>query len=110
MSIDQLAPGGTVVRVLVLEDRPVAAAGLSTLLNRVEDITVVGVLDLESNVPWRAADFGHGVVVINTDYMVSQILPLAAELRNRNPHCSILVLCDPSKPGMLPPRRRRGGL
>jgi two-component system, NarL family, response regulator DesR len=99
-----------VVRVLVLEDRPMAADGLAALLSREDDITVVGSLDLEVNVVWRAAAFGRGVVVINTEYMVSQLLPLAAELKAKNPQCSILILSDPAKPGMLPPRRRTGGL
>jgi two-component system, NarL family, response regulator DesR len=98
------------VRVLILEDRPLVAGGLSAALDREEDLTVVDVLDIESNVAWRAAGFGPGVVVINSDYMVSQILPVAAEMKSRNAQFAFLVLCDPSKPGMLPPRRRTGGM
>ncbi|HEU4423550.1 MAG TPA: response regulator transcription factor [Pilimelia sp.] len=98
------------VRVVVLEDRPLAAGGLATLLSREEGITVVGTLDFEVNVVWRVAALGRVVVVISTEYMVSQLLPLTAELQARNPQCSILVLSDPSKPGMLPPRRRTSGL
>jgi two-component system response regulator DesR len=84
--------------------------GLATLLNREEDIAVVGDLDFESDVPLLAAELWPRVVVINTDFMVSQVLPLVGELKARNPACSVLILSDPSKRGMLPPRRREKGL
>jgi two-component system response regulator DesR len=42
--------------------------------------------------------------------MVSQVLPVAAELHTTIPSCAMLLLCDPAKRGMLPPRRWAGGL
>jgi two-component system response regulator DesR len=85
-------------------------AGLAALLQKEMDLTVVGDLDFEGDVAARAADLWPAVVVINTDYMVSQVLPLVAELKARNPACFVLILSDPSKRGMLPPRRRARGL
>jgi two-component system, NarL family, response regulator DesR len=46
------------------------------------------------------------VIVFDTELMVGQVLPLAAELRTRVPGSAVLVLCDLAKRGMLPPRRR----
>jgi two-component system response regulator DesR len=48
--------------------------------------------------------------VIDTQYMVSQVLPVSAELHAAIPSCAMLLLCDPAKRGMLPPRRRVGAL
>jgi len=84
--------------------------GLATLLGREEDITVVGDVDFEGDVAPMAAELWPHVVVINTDYMVSQILPLVGELKARSPACAVLILADPSKRGMLPPRRRARNL
>jgi two-component system, NarL family, response regulator DesR len=99
-----------VIRVLILEDRPRANAALATRLGREEDISVVGVLDFDASVVPTATELAPGVVVVNTDYMVSQILPVANDLTARNPRCSLLIMSDLSKPGMLPPRRRVRGL
>jgi two-component system response regulator DesR len=99
-----------VIRVVLVEDTRLMLGGLATLLNREEDIAVVGDLDFESDVPLLAAELWPRVVVINTDFMVSQVLPLVGELKARNPACSVLILSDPSKRGMLPPRRREKGL
>jgi len=63
---------------------------------------------MEPGVAARAVEFAPHVVVIDTEFMVSQVLPTAAELHARIPSCAILVLCDPTKRGMLPPRRRGG--
>ncbi|MDT5037893.1 MAG: two-component system, NarL family, response regulator DesR [Micromonosporaceae bacterium] len=84
--------------------------GLAILLNREHDLTIVGDLDFNDDVPPRASTLSPDVVVINTDYMVSQVLPLVGELNARNPACAVLILSDPSKRGMLPPRRRARGL
>jgi two-component system response regulator DesR len=83
---------------------------LARLLAREADIKVVGDLDFESDVAPQAAGLWPQVVVINTDYMVSQVLPTIAELKARIPGCSVLMLADPTKRGMLPPRRRAHAL
>jgi two-component system response regulator DesR len=73
------------------------------------DMQVVGELEFDGAVALRAADLWPRVVVIDTDYMVSQILPIVAELQARSVGCSVLILVDPRKRGMLPPRRRARG-
>jgi two-component system, NarL family, response regulator DesR len=95
-----------VIRVLVLEDGQWARGGLATLLGREDDIVVVGNADVEMSIGPLATHLAPDVVVVNTDYMVSQILPLVAELKTVQPACAVLLLCDPTKRGMLPPRRR----
>jgi two-component system response regulator DesR len=95
-----------VVRVVVVEDTHLMRNQLAALLTREADVEVVGDLDFEDDVAPKAADLWPKVVVINTDYMVSQVLPVVAELKARIPGCSVLMLADPSKRGMLPPRRR----
>jgi two-component system response regulator DesR len=84
--------------------------GLAARLSREEDITVVGDLDFEGDLAPSAAELWPRVVVINTDYMVSQVLPVITELKTRNPACAVLILSDPTKRGMLPPRRRARGV
>ena len=94
------------IRVLLLEDGQWGRGGLATLLSREEGVVIVGNADIESNVGPLATQLGPDVVIVNTDYMVSQILPIVAELKAVTPGCSVIVLCDPTKRGMLPPRRR----
>lgn len=96
------------IRVLVVRDGGYFGIHVRVLLSAQRDIEVVGTLPLESDVAARAVEFSPDVVVIDTEFMVSQVLPAAAELRARVPSCSVLVLCDPTKRGMLPPRRRGG--
>jgi two-component system response regulator DesR len=101
--------------VLLVEDPPLTRRGFAALLRGETDIVVVGEypfdsVDAESPVARAAARLRPDVVVVNTDYMVSQILPLAADLRAHHPACAVLVLSDPGKKGMLPPRRRSRGL
>jgi two-component system, NarL family, response regulator DesR len=91
-----------VIRVLVVED----TRRLSALLAREDGIAVVGRLDVDDAAARLAAHFRPTVVLFDTDYMVSQVLPVANDLRVTVPGCAILVLCDPDKRGMLPPRRR----
>jgi two-component system response regulator DesR len=95
-----------VIRVLLLEDGQWVRGGLATLLAREEGIVVVGNADIESSIGPLADRMQPDVVVVNTDYMVSQILPIVSELKAAQPNCSVIVLCDPTKRGMLPPRRR----
>jgi two-component system, NarL family, response regulator DesR len=99
-----------VIRVLLVEDEQSFRRGLARQLNHQPGIVVVGHADIESDVTRLAIQIGPQVVLINTDYMVSQVLPLVGELRARNPACRVLILSDPSKRGMLPPRRRSRGL
>lgn len=96
------------IRVLVVRDGGYFGIHVRVLLSAQRDIEVVGTLPLESDVAARAVEFSPDVVVIDTEFMVIQVLPAAAELRARIPSCSVLVLCDPTKRGMLPPRRRGG--
>ena len=98
------------IRVLFVEDRPFIRRGLADFLTREDDIDVVGHIDFEDDVAELASVLAPDVVVINTDYMVSQILPVVADLKTVNPRCPVLILSDPRKPGMLPPRRRANGL
>jgi two-component system, NarL family, response regulator DesR len=94
------------IRVLMLEDGQWNRAGFATLLNREPDIALVATADIELEIAPLAAQFTPDVVLVNTDYMVSQILPKVAELKAAAPKCAVIVLCDPTKRGMLPPRRR----
>jgi len=97
------------IRVLVVKDSGYFGIPVRTLLNAQPDIEVVGTLPFGGDLVANAADLWPTVIVIDTEYMVSQVLPVAAELRARI-RCSMLMLCDPTKRGMLPPRRRAGDL
>ena len=44
------------------------------------------------------------------DLVKGEVRWAAGDLRARIPSCAILLLCDPTKRGMLPPRRWAGGL
>lgn len=83
---------------------------LADVLDREEDITIVAEVGFQDGVVPTASERWPHVVLINTDYMVSQILPVVAELRATCPAVSVLILSDPGKRGMLPPRRRSRGL
>ncbi len=74
------------------------------------DLRVVDRVEFEDDVPSVVAAHLASVVVINADYMVSQVLPLVTDLRARSRHVAVLMLVDPGKPGMLPTRRRSDGL
>jgi two-component system response regulator DesR len=91
-----------VIRVLLLEDGQWGRGGLATLLAREDGIVIVGNADIDSNMIELTAQVTFDVVVVNTDYMVSQILPIISELKS----AQVIVLCDPTKRGALPPRRR----
>jgi two-component system, NarL family, response regulator DesR len=99
-----------VIRVLVVEDTQWVGNGVAARLSREHGIIVVGNVDFEGSVAPLAAQLAPRVVLINTSYMVSQVLPVVDELTVRIPYCSVLILSDPSKRGMLPPRRRARNL
>jgi two-component system response regulator DesR len=99
-----------VIRVLLVADVLPAGGRLADLLVREGDIAVVGQVDIESDVAESAVQSAPQVVLVDTDYMVSQVLPMVGDLRTRHPGCAVLVLSDPSKRGMLPPRRRAAGM
>ena len=97
-------------RVLVVTDGGRSGSHIRALLGVEPDIEIVGTLPFDGGLAVQAAELWPKVVVIDTEYMVSQVLPVAAELRARIPGVSMLLLCDPTKRGMLPPRRRAGDL
>jgi two-component system response regulator DesR len=93
------------IRVLVIEDVELSRDRLAERLHQVDDIAVVGRIDVDDAVT-LAASFRPAIVLLHTDYMVSQILPTVTELKAQNPGCGFLVVSDLNKLGMLPPRRR----
>ncbi|WP_067498840.1 response regulator transcription factor [Actinoplanes sp. TFC3] len=93
------------IRVLVVRDGDYFGIQVRVLLSSQPDIDVAGTVPMDHDVVLRAVPYAPDVLVIDTQLMVSQVLPAAQDLRARLPHCHILVLCDPTKPGMLPPRR-----
>jgi two-component system response regulator DesR len=99
-----------VIRVLVVEDTQRINDGLASRLAREDGIVVVGNVDFEGSLAPVAARLAPTIVLINTSYMVSQVLPVVGELTAGIPLCSVLILSDPSKRGMLPPRRRARSL
>jgi two-component system response regulator DesR len=99
-----------VIRVLLIQDPNGVGGRLGSLLAREENIALVGDLDFENTSAPSAASVWPDVVLINTDYMVGQILPFVRELKVAAPTCPVLILSDPSKRGMLPPRRRARGV
>ena len=94
------------IRVLLVEDAQSRRVGLAAQLNQQEGIVVVGALDIDTNVAPIAARLWPRIVLINTNYMVSQLLPLVDDLKSRDATVATLILSDPSIRGMLPPRRR----
>jgi two-component system, NarL family, response regulator DesR len=94
------------IGLLIVRDTGYFGVPVRQLLNAQPDIEVLGTVAFDADVVNKAAALAPQVIVIDTEYMVSQVLPVAAELRARVPSCSVLLLCDPSKRGMLPPRRR----
>jgi two-component system response regulator DesR len=95
-----------VIRVLVARNSGYFGVEVRVLLSAHGDLEVVGTLPFDSDLAEAAAPLAPDVVVVDTELMVGQVLPVAAEVRARIATCAVLVLCDPAKPGMLPPRRR----
>ncbi|MEU4692522.1 response regulator transcription factor [Actinoplanes sp. NPDC023714] len=98
------------IRVVVVRDEGYFGVPVRTFLETEPDMHYVDTLPIGGDLAQRAAQLWPGVVVIDTEYMVSQVLPIADALHTAIPSCSMLLLCDPSKRGMLPPRRWNGGL
>jgi two-component system response regulator DesR len=94
------------IRVLLVRDAVAFGMHVPAPLDAQPDIDIVGTLPLDNLVVARAAELAPTVIVIDSELMVSQVLPTATELQARIPRCSLVVLCDPTKRGMLPPRRR----
>ncbi|MGX6603146.1 response regulator transcription factor [Micromonosporaceae bacterium Da 78-11] len=98
------------IRVVVVRDEGYFGVPVRALLEAKPDLHYVGTLPFSGDLAPAAAELWPTVIVIDTQYMVSQVLPVAAELHATVPSCSMLLLCDPAKRGMLPPRRRAAGL
>ncbi len=98
------------IRVVTVRDEGYFGVPVRVLLQAQPDIHYAGTLPFGPDLPQRAAELWPTVLVIDTEYMVSQVLPIAAEVRAANPSCAMLLLCDPAKRGMLPPRRWVSGL
>jgi len=96
-----------VIRVLTARDNDNGGDAAWAGLGGQPDIDMVGTLPFDEELAGTARALIPDVVVVDTELMVYQVLPVAAELRSGLPSCSVLVLvfCDPAKPGMLPPRR-----
>ena len=74
------------IRVLLIEDSMSSRERLAERLHQVDDIAVVGRIDVDDAVT-LAASFRPDIVLVHTDYMVSQILPIVTELKARIPGC-----------------------
>jgi two-component system response regulator DesR len=98
------------IRVLAVKDIGYFGVPIRALLSGAPGIQFAGTLPFGGDLVERAAELAPTVIVFDTEYMVSQVLPIAAELRAAIPGVSMLMLSDPSKRGMLPPRRRTGNL
>jgi two-component system, NarL family, response regulator DesR len=94
------------VRVLVARNSGYFGVEVRVLLSAQHDLPIVGTLPLDGDLAGQAATLAPDVVVVDTELMVGQVLPIATEVRKRVPGCAVLILCDPEKRGMLPPRHR----
>ena len=98
------------IRVLTIRDEGYFGVPVRALLEAHPDMNYVATLTFDEDLVHQAAVLWPGVIVIDTEYMVSQVLPFADELHAAIPSCAMLMLCDPAKRGMLPPRHRRRSL
>jgi len=98
------------IRVLVVRDEGYFGVPVRALIESKPDMHYVATLPLDGGLVERSVQLWPTVIVFDTEYMVSQLLPFAADLHNAIPSCAMLVLSDPAKRGMLPPRRRAAGL
>lgn len=93
------------IRVLVVLDGGFFGVHASSLLSAQPDIDLVGMIAMDDDPVGTATRLRPDVLVIDTEFMVGQVLPTARDLRKRVPSAAVLLLCDPNKRGMLPPRR-----
>jgi len=100
----------TMIRVLTVRDEGYFGVPVRALLESHPDMNYVATLTFDEDLVQSAAVLWPRVIVIDTQYMVSQVLPFADELHAAIPSCAMLMLCDPAKRGMLPPRHRRRSL
>jgi two-component system response regulator DesR len=98
------------IRVLTIRDEGYFGVPVRALLEAHPDMNYVATLTFDEDLVQQAAVLWPGVIVLDTEYMVSQVLPFADELHAAIPSCAMLMLCDPAKRGMLPPRHRRRSL
>jgi two-component system response regulator DesR len=98
------------IRVLVVRDDGYFGVPVRALVEAYPDLHYIGTLPLDGGLVERAAQLWPHVIVFDTQHMVGQLLPSAADLHAAIPSCAMLVLSDPAKRGMLPPRRRVSGL
>jgi two-component system response regulator DesR len=100
----------TMIRVLTVRDEGYFGVPVRSLLESHPDMNYVATLTFDEDLVQSAAVLWPSVIVMDTEYMVSQVLPFADELHAAIPSCAMLMLCDPAKRGMLPPRHRRRSL
>lgn len=98
------------IRVLTVRDEGYFGVPVRSLLESHPDMNYVATLTFDEDLVQSAAVLWPDVIVIDTEYMVSQVLPFAEELHAAIGSCAMLMLCDPAKRGMLPPRHRRRSL
>jgi two-component system response regulator DesR len=98
------------LRVLTVRDEGYFGVPVRSLLESHPDMNYVATLTFDVDLVPSAAVLWPDVIVIDTEYMVSQVLPFAEELHAAIPSCAMLMLCDLAKRGMLPPRHRRRSL
>lgn len=98
------------IRVLTVRDDGYFGVPVRALLEPHPDMNYVATLTFDDELVQSAAVLWPDVIVLDTEYMVSQVLPFAEELHAAIPSCAMLMLCDPAKRGMLPPRHRRRSL
>jgi two-component system, NarL family, response regulator DesR len=94
------------IRVLIAQDEKSFDTPVRAGLEAQPDIRYVGTLTFGHDLVDKVRHFWPAVIIIDTEYMVSQVLPIAEELHARVASCALLLLCDLSKRGMLPPRCR----
>jgi two-component system response regulator DesR len=106
--------GAVVIQTAVVGPDRVPYGDLSVLLKSHWDIKIVAQVGFDpertSEVASAVTSAGATVVVLNTGYMVSQVLPLVADIKAQNRQAGVLMLVDPEKLGMLPTRRRSAEL
>src|SRR4051812_24519606 len=77
--------GDVMIRVLAVKDVGYFGVPVRALLTGAPGITYVGTLPFGPDVVGKAAELSPDVIVIDTEYMVSQVLPIASDLHARIP-------------------------